>query len=110
MKVFISQSMNGLSDDEILEERELLIKLCKDKFGEHTEILDSWFGDEFDESECKNKGLLYLAKSLQVMADADAVVLSRNWGKARGCIIEKNAANKYGIRVYELSWSGDYLI
>lgn len=110
MKVFISQPTNGLSDDEILKERELLIKICKDKFGEKIEILDSWFDEEFENSECKNKGLLYLAKSLQVMANADVVVLSRNWGKARGCIIEKNAADKYGIRVYELSWSGDYLI
>lgn len=74
------------------------------------EILDSWFDEEFENSECKNKGLLYLAKSLEVMADADAVVLDRNWGTARGCVIEKNVANKYGIRVYERSWVGDYLI
>ena len=110
MKVFISQPMNGLSDDEILKERELLIKICKDKFGEKIEILDSWFDKEFENSERKNKGLLYLAKSLEVMADADAVVLDRNWGTARECVIEKNAASKYGIRVYERSWSGDFLI
>lgn len=110
MKVFISQPMNGLSDDEILKERKLLIKICKDKFGEKIEILDSWFNKEFENFECKNKGLLYLAKSLEVMADADVVVLDRNWGTARRCVIEKNAANKYGIRVYERSWAGDYLI
>lgn len=110
MKVFISQPMNGFPDDEISEERELLIKICKDKFGEKIEILDSWFGEEFKNSECKNKGLLYLAKSLEIMADADIVVLGRKWGTARECVIEKNAADKYGIRVYERSWAGDYLI
>lgn len=41
-KLFISQPMRGRSDEEILNEREMLIAKAKERFGE-VEILDSFF-------------------------------------------------------------------
>lgn len=41
-KIFISQPMKNKTDKEILEEREYLINLVKDKYGE-VEILDTFF-------------------------------------------------------------------
>lgn len=98
-KVFISQPMNGLSNIEILAVRNRI----KDKF-ESTGyiVLESYFGSEFENSTVQNKGLLYLGESLKLMAQADLVYFCKGWQKARGCVIEHQAADAYGIEcVYE---------
>lgn len=42
-KLFISQPMNGKSDEEILKEREEAIKKAKEVCGEEVEVIDSFF-------------------------------------------------------------------
>ena len=46
MKIFISQPMNGKSDEEIIQEREEIIKVLEDRFGkDNIEFIDSFFDD-----------------------------------------------------------------
>ena len=44
-KVFISQPMNGLTDEEILANREEAIENIKKRIGDDIQILDSFFQD-----------------------------------------------------------------
>lgn len=99
MKVFISQPMNGKSEQEILKERELLIKQVKERFASYgeIEILDSYFKDY--EPSSGNIGLKFLAKSIELLADADVAIFANGWEFARGCRIEHLCAKEYGIDI-----------
>ena len=96
MKVFISQPMNGKSDEEIIYERNSIIDLIKTKFGQDTEIIDSFVqGVPYNA-----KPLWYLGKSIELMSDADIVFFAKGWGDARGCYIENQCALEYNIPAY----------
>ena len=43
----------------------------------------------------------YLAKSLELLADADVAYFARGWESARGCLIENQCAIEYGIDTIE---------
>lgn len=96
MKVFISQPMKNRSDEEILNERNRVIELLKNN--PNIEILDSYFEDY------NPKGgsipLKYLAKSIEILADADLLLCIGDWENARGCRIEHECAKQYGIRIH----------
>ena len=97
-KIFISQPMNGKTDEFILAEREKAIKAAKDYFGDDIEVIDSFFKSTPHDA----KPLWFLGKSLELMADADAVIFIGNWKNYRGCKIEHICAVEYGIDVIEL--------
>lgn len=98
-KLFISQPMNGKTDEEILETRtQAAIKVAK-RLGESVFVLDSYFQDAPSEA----KPLWYLGKSLQVLAEADVAFFAKGWDKARGCKIEHLCADEYGVLVFEES-------
>ena len=44
-KLFVSQPMNGRSDEEILSERENVIKTVKSTISDEVEVLDTFFTD-----------------------------------------------------------------
>lgn len=98
-KLFISQPMRGLTDEEILIERQKIIDISCQLSGEQFEIIQSFVdGRNFDE---KNKPIRYLAESIMLLADADAAVFGRGWGEARGCRIEHQICEDYGIPIIE---------
>lgn len=43
--------------------------------------------------------LKFLAKSLMVLADADAVYFADGWRETRGCRIENRCAVAYGLNI-----------
>lgn len=90
MKVFISQPMDGKSDRMIREERQLVVEACE-KNG--LEVIDSVF------DMGPGSAIKYLAKSIELMDDADRVVMMRGWEKSRGCRIEHEVAIAYGREV-----------
>lgn len=94
MKVFISQPMNGISDEEILSKRNEAIKKIKEKFGDDVEIINSIF----ERPSTENDSLKQLAKSLMLMADADYVYFVDGSEYSRGCAFEYFCCNYYGIR------------
>ena len=98
-KVFISQHMNGLTDEDILANREYAITEIKKRVGDDVQILESFFSDY----NPKNGSipLKYLSKAIKILADADVVYFCPNWETARGCKIEHQCAVEYGIdRIY----------
>ena len=94
MKIFISQPMNGLTDEEILNKRNKVIEEVKNIYKEDVEVIDSFLKDYNPEKNC---ALKYLSKSIEMLADADLAVFIDNWGQYRGCRIEHLCAVNYGI-------------
>lgn len=92
MKVFISQAMNGKTEEEIKKVREEIIKTLKLEL-KTFKVIETLF-DFKDKSP-----IYYLGKSIEAMADADIVVFAEDWQDARGCNIEFDVANQYGKRI-----------
>ena len=97
-KLFISQPMGELSDEEIFKARLAAIKLAEDRLGEKCEVIDSFIKED-PPKEATNEGLWYLGKSLELLAEADIAFFAPGWQVKRGCIIEHMAAEKYGIPI-----------
>ena len=98
-KIFISQPMSGLSEDEIKNKRAKITVYLKEKLGEDVEILDSYFEDFNPENG--NVALKYLAMAIGVLADADVAYFTADWSESRGCKIERACAESYGIDIIE---------
>ena len=95
MKIMISQPMRGKTEKEIKNEREALVKKLQE---EGHEVLETVFED-FD---CYASPIAYLARSIEFLDKADAVVFMKGWENARGCKIEHEVALKYGKYIKEL--------
>lgn len=92
-KLFISQPMNGKSDEEIFAAREEAVKKATRLVKCDMEVIDSFIQD----APAGAKPLWFLGKSLELMADADVVYFAEGWDKARGCKIEHECAVQYCI-------------
>lgn len=97
MKIFISQPMKGKTDEEIIEARAVAVEYLRLKYGSDVEILNSFFQGE----PVTVNPLKCLAESIRILADADAAFFCRGWMTARGCLIEHQCAESYGIKVVE---------
>lgn len=94
MKIMISQPMRGKTNEQIRKERAELIKQLE---REGHEVLQTVFED-FDENASP---IAYLAKSIEFLDKADAVVFMKGWQEARGCRIEYEVAKNYGKFIKE---------
>jgi hypothetical protein len=103
--VFLSLPINGKTDEEVKAAREKAKKEIQSiLYNESLKFIDSWITEEPPHYLTGSKvGLWYLAKSLEKLADADAIYCAKDWANYRGCVIEKNAAKQYGIDVYTYS-------
>ena len=90
-KIFISQPMNGKTNEEIENERNYIIDRLREN--ECVEIIDSFFKDNPYEAS----PLWYLGESIKLMSEADVVFFCNGWQTARGCQIEHDCALEYGI-------------
>lgn len=94
-KLFISQPMNGKTDEEIRAVRAKAIESAERELGEKVEVIDSnlkhW------RMPVDAKPLYYLGKSLQLLSTADVAYFAKGWQDARGCKIENQCAIEYGI-------------
>ena len=94
MKIMISQPMKDRSGEDIKEERKHIIE----KFNNmHIEVIDTIFTEEAPENN--NAGVYYLGKSIKEMSKADALFMCDGWREARGCRIERQVAQEYGIKI-----------
>ena len=96
--VMISQPMKDISSDDILATREKAINTLE-QFG--YDVVDNYFADDngLVSDDTKNIPVAYLAKSIAIMAKCNAVYFCRGWETARGCKIEHEIANSYGLAV-----------
>ena len=97
-KLFISQPMRGLTNEEILKVREEIKNRAEKTIGEPLELINSFFED-YPGEIIKYIPVWYLGKSIQLLSRADIVYFGSDWRNARGCKIEYEIANVYGIEV-----------
>lgn len=93
-KLFISQPMNGLSNEAIETRRNEIIEAVKEDYGD-IEVIDSFFKDAPHDS----KPLWFLGESLKKLSEADIVFFEDGWENARGCKIEHECASAYGLSI-----------
>ena len=110
-QIFLSLPMSGRKDEEIWDEIFWMTKYVldhKDLFGieqgEKYEVVHGMLTepelDLFDlVDNVKRKNLLYLGADITKLAQCDAILMSENWVKARGCRIEHSVASEYGIQI-----------
>ena len=99
----ISQPMAGKTEEEIQVTRNKAINKLNELGYEFVNTLftDEWVAKE-KANDVTNVSLWFLAKSLQKMSECDAVYFCRGWENARGCNVEHNVANLYGLKfIYE---------
>ena len=93
-KIYISQPMRGRATDEIIAERKALIADAAVALRtDDVEVLDTYF------QHLDKPPLQLLARALEKMADADAVIFAPGWKEARGCRVEHLAASEYNIPI-----------
>lgn len=98
-KVFISQPMGGLTDDEILKTRDEAKLYLEILVGKPLEIIDSFIEEKPVNIKNDSIGVWYLGKSIQLLAQADMVYFCDGWDKARGCRMEHEIAKQYGLKI-----------
>ena len=96
-RLFISQPMNGKTNEEIKAVRERAIESVTHFLDEEVEVIDSFFEDAPHDA----KPLWYLAKSIELMSTATVVYFAKGWEEARGCKIEHECAVEYGLAIIE---------
>lgn len=101
-KAMLSQPMAGKTKEEIVATRDRAIKALEERGYEvvNTLFTDEWYNDE----KMKERGvvqipLCFLAKSLENMSLCHAAFFCKGWEKTRGCKIEHDAAEAYGLEV-----------
>lgn len=93
MKVFISQPMNGKTQEQIIAERSVIIKEAE---SQGHQVLESVLNCKHNP---KHRSVWYLAKSLELLAEADVAIFMKGWEQARGCKLEHEVAKQYDINI-----------
>ena len=102
-KAMLSQPMAGKTDEEIIATREKAIAALKEK---GYEVVNTLFTDEwYSRENMKKRGvvqipLCFLAKSIENMSLCHAAYFCVGWENARGCRIEHEAAEMYGLTIF----------
>lgn len=102
-RAMLSQPMNGVSDTEIRTVRDRAFAELQKKGYRVVDTLFSGLPDDYPGEAYPNRPLFFLANSLLAMSSCEAVYFCKGWEQARGCCIEHEAAEAYGLDIiYEV--------
>ena len=92
--------------DEMNESTAPQIKLTPAQYLEKIESegyvpLDTVF-EEYQTSNVKHKGVFFLGRALERIGHADVAFFMPNWESARGCRLEHQVCEEYGVPIVEL--------
>lgn len=105
MKVFISQPMTGLTEDQILNTRNNAIDNIFAIYGKDIQILSSYHTEKYRkfvednllDYDVKSWEVYWLSQSLVYLSEADLIWFVDGWQHSKGCTIEHLCASLYGI-------------
>ena len=95
LKAAISQPMAGKTEEQIMMERRYLVSQLE---GLGFEVINTIL----DVPKVEYNPVLYLGKSIELMAEADVIVFMPGWENARGCVIEHEVARRYQKFIMEV--------
>lgn len=99
LKVFISQPMKDRTEEAIVAERKYILNKVLEIDGiDDVKEIQSYFGLD---AAAANAGVFYLGESIKLMADADIVAFAPGAREARGCRIEHEVAELYGLKIID---------
>lgn len=103
-KLFISLPMRGRQEKDIQADIDFITELIE-KNGSY-EIMPSRLNLEIVRVQAETRNVkcvpLYaLSCSLEILSRCDAILMCPGWEDARGCKIEKEAAEIYGLEVLD---------
>jgi hypothetical protein len=96
MKIFISQPMYGKTNEQIREERKIIVAKLEDK---GYEVVDSIVAKTPEDA--MYEPVYYLSQSILKLAEADKALFMEGWENARGCKIEHDIVEAYGIPILQ---------
>ena len=97
-KLFVSVPMKGRTEEEIKASIQKMKKIAEIYEGEELELIDSYI--EENPPKDNNQAVWFLGESIKKLAQADVFIgicESYDWN---GCYIERETAEKYGIKAY----------
>ena len=97
-KLFVSVPMKGRTEDEIKASMQKMKKIAEIYEWEELELIDSYIEDNPPKNS--KEAVWYLGESLKKLSQADVFIgicESYDWN---GCCIERETAEKYGIKAY----------
>lgn len=100
MKIFVSQPMQGLEEEDIEKTFQEAAKDIRSRIKPDipVEILSTRkYRLPYELRKGRDERLCYWSHALQVLSMADAIYLCPGWQQSAGCSIEANAANLRGI-------------
>lgn len=97
-KLFVSVPMKGRTEEEIKASIQKMKKIAEIYEGEELELIDSYIED--NPPKDRKEAVWYLGESLKKLAQADVFVGIAEDYDWSGCCIERQTAEKYGLKVY----------
>ena len=100
-KLFVSVPMKGRTEEEIRKTIDKMKKIAEIFEGEELELIESYIEDNPPKSN--NQAIWFLGESLKKLAQADVFIgISEAWAWS-GCQIERETAERYGIKSYSVN-------
>lgn len=100
-KLFVSVPMKGRTEEEIKASIQKMKKIAEIYEGEELELIDSYIED--NPPKDSKEAVWYLGESLKKLAQADVFVGIDEAYDWNGCYIERDTAQRYGIKTYIVS-------
>ena len=97
-RLFVSQPMRGKTQEEIIEQRDKAIEKLSRRLNEGFEVAETYFTED-EPKDVKNSGVYWLGKSLELLSECDLALFIGNWWGYRGCQIERQVCEEYGIEM-----------
>lgn len=100
-KIFISVPMKGRTSEDINKSLQMMKGIGKAYFpNEEVVFIDNFVSCDIEDP--KKRSLTCLGDAIKKMADADTLIIPNSIWESIGCIIERDVAYRYGLRVIEV--------
>lgn len=99
-KLFVSVPMKGRTEEEIKKSIDKMKKIAEIYEGEELQLIDSYV--EHKPPHDSKEAIWYLSKSIEKLAQADLFIGIQGDWLWSGCEIERNVAQRYGIKTYSV--------
>ena len=94
-KLFISQPMSGLTNEEILATRQKATEFISNKYPDNEICVLPSYKEQPDNTYNAVSAVNLLGNAISLMANANIIYFVPGWQKSRGCQIENEVARRW---------------